>query len=198
MVLKESEDLQGRFKKGGRDMNNTTALLVIDAQVNMFAANNAVYASERLLRTLGTLIARARNAGILIVYVQNNGGPGDPDQPGTLGWQIHPDLTPRESDVVIQKWTPDAFYRTSLQEELTRGGIKQVILTGMQTEYCIDTTCRHAFALDYQVILVRDGHSTYDTSLLSATQVIAHHNAILTAFAALVEAETIDFTSTLS
>jgi nicotinamidase-related amidase len=73
-----------------------------------------------------------------------------------------------------------------------------VILMGMQTEYCIDTTCRQAFALDYQVILVKDGHSTYDTNLLSALQVIAHHNALLTAFATVKDAETIDFTSPLS
>jgi len=179
-------------------MNTTTALLVIDAQVNMFAANNPVYGSERVLSTLRALLARARKAGILIVYVQNNGGPGDPDQPETPGWQIHPDLTPCESDVVIQKWTPDAFYHTSLQEELAKQEIKQVILVGMQTEYCIDTTCRHAFALDYQITLVRDGHSTYNTNLLSAAQVIAHHNAILTAFATVVDAERIDFTSSLS
>ncbi len=179
-------------------MNATTALLMIDAQVNMFAAHNPVYASERLLTTLRTLLARARNAGIFVVYVQNNGGPGDPDQPETPGWQIHPDLTPRESDLVIQKWTPNAFYQTSLQEELATQGIKQVILMGMQTEYCIDTTCRQAFALDYQVILVKDGHSTYDTNLLSAAQVIAHHNTLLTAFATVKDAETIDFTSTLS
>ncbi len=61
-----------------------------------------------------------------------------PDEPGTTGWHIHPALVPSESDVVIQKWTPDAFYRTPLQEELARGGIKQVILMGMQTECCID------------------------------------------------------------
>ena len=48
-------------------MNTTTALLVIDAQVNMFAANNPVYGSERLLTTLSTLLARARKAGMLIV-----------------------------------------------------------------------------------------------------------------------------------
>ncbi len=176
-------------------MNKTTALLVIDAQVNMFAEDNAVYASERLLKTLRTLIARARDAGIPIVYVQHNGGAGDPDEPGTAGWYIHPDLAPCESDVVVQKHTPSAFYRTSLQEELARRGIRQVVLMGMQTEYCIDTTCRHAFALDYQVTLVKDGHSTYDTQLLSAAQVIAYHNAILRSFATVVEAETIDFAS---
>jgi nicotinamidase-related amidase len=179
-------------------MNTGTALLVIDAQVNMFASENAVYESERILSTQSTLIARARSAHIPVVYVQNNGGAGDPDQPGTPGWHIHPALLPKEGDVVIQKGTPDAFYRTSLQEELARRDIKQVILMGMQTEYCIDTTCRHAFALDYQIILVKDGHSTYDTALLPAVDVIAHHNAILTAFAAVVGADTIDFLSKFS
>lgn len=174
-------------------MDNRTALLVIDAQVNMFALESPVYASEKLLKTLGSLIAQARSRNLPIVYVQNNGGPDDPDQPGTSGWLIHPALAPSEGDVVIQKGTPDAFYHTSLEEELIRRSIKQVVLIGMQTEYCIDTTCRHAFALDYQVTLVKDGHSTYDTKRLPAVDVIAHHNAILTAFATVVEADTIDF-----
>jgi nicotinamidase-related amidase len=174
-------------------MDNRTALLVIDAQVNMFAPESPVYASEKLLKTLGSLIAQARSANIPIVYVQNNGGPDDPDHPGTPGWLIHPALAPSEGDAVIQKGTPDAFYHTSLQEELLRRRIKQVVLIGMQTEYCIDTTCRHAFALDYQVTLVKDGHSTYDTKRLPAVDVIAHHNAILTAFATVVEADALDF-----
>jgi nicotinamidase-related amidase len=182
----------------GKVMNNRTALLIIDAQVNMFAPENPVYASQMLLKTLGSLIGRARSANIPIIYVQNNGGPDDPDQPGTSGWLIHPALAPIEGDVVIQKGTPDAFYHTSLQEELIRRSIKQVVLIGMQTEYCIDTTCRHAFALDYQVTLVKDGHSTYDTKRLPAVEVIAHHNAILTAFATVVEADAIDFSSKFS
>src|SRR5450759_459897 len=59
----------------GKVMNNRTALLIIDAQVNMFAPENPVYASEMLLKTLGSLIGRARSANIPIIYVQNNGGP---------------------------------------------------------------------------------------------------------------------------
>ena len=161
----------------------------------MFAPENAVYASESLLQTLHRVIAQVRSAGIPMVYVQNNGGPDDPDQPGTPGWQIHPALVPQALDLVIQKWTPDAFYRTSLQDELTQRGIEHLILMGMQTEYCIDTTCRHAFALDYQVTLIKDGHSTYSTSLLPAKDIIAHHNGLLRAFAKVVEAEAIDFSS---
>jgi len=174
-------------------MNSRTALLVIDAQVNMFAPESPVYASEAILKTLSLLIARARNAQIPIIYVQNNGGPEDPDQPETPGWQIHPACTPHADDLVIQKWTPNSFYHTSLQEELTQRNIKQLILAGMQTEYCVDTTCRQAFALDYEVTLIKDGHSTYDTKRLSAVEIIAHHNAILRAFAKVAGADAIDF-----
>jgi nicotinamidase-related amidase len=49
----------------------------------------------------------------------------------------------------------------------------------MQTEYCVDTTCRRAYSLGYDIVLVEDGHSTWDTEHLAASQVIAHHNATL-------------------
>jgi nicotinamidase-related amidase len=54
-----------------------------------------------------------------------------------------------------------------------------VIITGVQTEYCVDTTCRRAYSLGYHVVLIRDAHSTYDTNTLTASQIIAHHNNIL-------------------
>ncbi len=174
-------------------MHDAMALLLIDAQVNMFAPDNMVYEGERILNTLGSLIKRARDAGVPVIYIQNNGGPQDPDQTGTPGWQIHPDLKPCADELVVQKWTPDSFYRTLLQEELADRGIRRLVLAGMQTEYCVDTTCRRACSLDYQVTLVKDGHSTYNTRILAAPQVIAHHNAVLSAFASVVEAEKVTF-----
>ena len=86
---------------------------------------------------------------------------------------------PDEGDVVIQKQTPDASYRTNLNLELEYRGIKKLIIAGLQTEYCIDTTCRRAFSLGYQVILVKDAHSTWDSPLLTAQQIINHHNNVL-------------------
>lgn len=52
------------------------------------------------------------------------------------------------------------------------------MITGVQSEICIDTTCRRAYSLGYDA-LVEDGHSTYDTTLLSAPQIIKHHNHII-------------------
>jgi len=156
-----------------------TALLIIDMQVGNFSEPAPIYKGNELLTKVKSLIARARSAQIPIVYVQNNGGSGDPDAYGTPGWEIHPSITPVEGDVVVQKRTPDAFHETNLHRELESREIKKLVIAGLQTEYCIDTTCRRAFSLDYDVILVKDAHSTWDSPRFTAQQIIEHHNHVL-------------------
>jgi nicotinamidase-related amidase len=53
---------------------------------------------------------------------------------------------------------------------------------GLQTELCVDTTVRRACTLGYRITLVADGHSTLDNGVLTAAQIIAHHNATLANF----------------
>lgn len=57
--------------------------------------------------------------------------------------------------------------------------MKCLVIVGMKTEYCVDTTCRAAADLGFEVVLVSDAHSTTDSAVLNATQIIAHHNATL-------------------
>jgi nicotinamidase-related amidase len=152
------------------------AFLIIDAQVNMFTEGNSVFEGEKILNTLSRLIAQARTAHLPIIYLQNNGGEGDPDIPGTPGWQIHPAVTPDKGDIIIQKHTPDSFHETNLQSELESRHIHNLIVAGMQTDYCVNATCRRAHELGYGVILVQDAHSTYDDDELTASQIIAQYN----------------------
>lgn len=158
---------------------STTALLVIDMQVGNFSPPDPVHEGTKLLSKTKKLIARARCSKALIIYVQNNGSDGDPDAHGSPGWEIHPSITPIEGDLVIQKHTPDSFHETNLSTELEAKGIIKLIIVGLQTEYCIDTTCRRAFALGYDVVLVEDSHSTWDSSYFTAEQIITHHNRVL-------------------
>ena len=171
-----------------------TALLIIDVQLGNFSKPDPVYEGNRLLARVKSLIARAHSAQIPIFYVQNNGGIGDPDAHGTPGWEIHPSIAPVEGDVVVQKQTPDAFHETNLHRELGSRGIKKLVVAGLQTEYCIDTTCRRAFSLGYDIILVKDAHSTWDSPLFTAQQIIEHHNRVLGGwFAALKNEREIEF-----
>lgn len=174
-------------------MSNNTALLVIDVQVCNFEESAPVYESSDLLARISSLIARARAAGVHVVYVQHCGPEGAIDQPGAPGWEIHPTVAPIEGDVVVQKRHPDAFQDTNLQRELESKGIESLIITGIQTEYCVDTTCRRAYSLGYDVTLVKDAHGTWDTDHLTAPQIIAHHNDVLGGwFAELKEASEVE------
>lgn len=175
-------------------MGNGTALLVIDVQVGMFdGPGGPVYDARRLLGNIGAVIRKAREAGSPVIYIQHCDDPGEPLEPGARGWEIHPSVAPLDGEAVIQKRTPDSFHETNLRRELDAKGINSLILVGMQTECCVDTTCRRAFSMGYDVVLVKDAHGTWDTGELSAGRIIAHHNGVLGGrFAETVETEALE------
>lgn len=168
-----------------------SALLVIDVQVNMFDNGAAVHNAHKLLETVGRMITQARVVQVPVIYVQHNGKPGDPDEPDSPGWHIHEQISPRKGDVVVQKHTPDAFHDTPLKSILEDNEINRLIVMGVQTENCISSTCHHARVAGYSITLIRDGHSTFDTDLLKAEQIIAHYNDILGDFAEVIPADQI-------
>ncbi|SFL06221.1 Nicotinamidase-related amidase [Paenibacillus sp. 1_12] len=172
-------------------MYNDTALLIIDVQAGMFSESPPVHQGELLISTINKLIRKARDADIQIVYVQHNESKGKLLEHGAKGWEIHPEIAPSEQDVKIQKYTPDSFHNTNLQAELDLREIKKLYITGIQSEVCVDTTCRRAFSLGYEVTLIKDAHSTWDTNILNAVQIIEHHNSVLTWFAKLTNSSDI-------
>ena len=155
------------------------ALLIIDLQVGNFSEPDPIVNGKVLLRKARKLISKARNKKTHVIFIQNNGGKGDPDELNTKGWEIHPLVAPIDGEIIIQKTTPDSFHETRLHEVLNSKDIKELIITGLQTEYCIDATCRRASILGFKVTLVKDVHSTWDTNYLSAEQIIYHHNEVL-------------------
>lgn len=155
------------------------ALIILDIQEGNFVKPHPIFNGEELVSKIESMITKMRSTDNLIIYIQHNGGPGDPDEPGTDGWEIHPSIEPCEGDLVIQKSYPDAFQETALKRELDSRGIKKIIIAGLQTEYCVDTTCRRAFSLNYDAILVEDAHSPWPSELLTPKQIISHHNSIL-------------------
>ncbi|MET1250352.1 cysteine hydrolase family protein [Sporolactobacillus sp. STCC-11] len=174
-------------------MLQNPALIIIDVQNGMFESENPVYNGDHLISNLKTLIHKARVADVPIFYIQHNTPVGKPLEYKTKGWELHPGLSPMDTDTFVQKKTPDAFFNTCLEEKLKAKEIDHLILTGIQTEVCVDTTCRRAFSMGYTVTLVKDTHSTWNSELLTAQQIINHHNQVLRWFADTKNANEIEF-----
>lgn len=156
----------------------TTALLIIDMQQALCEGRYAAFDAAGLIQRINSVAAKARSAGLPVVLIQHE----EDDELlrfESPGWQIAAGLATAESDLRVRKATPNSFHRTSLQEVLRSRGIDRVIVCGLQSDYCVDTTVRQALALGYEVTLISDGHSTVDNEVLTAAQITAHHNTTL-------------------
>jgi nicotinamidase-related amidase len=135
-----------------------TVVLLIDAQRNMLLPPDPVAGAQEVAGTIAELLHRARAAGAAVVHVRNTGAAGDPDAPGSEGWQlVH---APLEGEPVIDKREPDAFAGTALERLL--GAEADLVVAGMQSEHCVRATSLSALARGHRVTLVRGGHATYD------------------------------------
>jgi nicotinamidase-related amidase len=171
------------------------ALLVIDVQCGMFAnPASPPHEGEAIVARTAGLIERARAAGTPVIYVQHDGGPSNPLALGKPGFPFRPELAPRPEDPVVVKHHCSAFQDTELAEILALRGIDHLTICGMQTEFCVDTSCRAAYERGFKVTLVSDAHTTFDGPVLPAEAIIRHHNALLgDGFVRLRDAEGIQF-----
>ncbi len=154
------------------------AVLIIDVQEILCSGDQAAYEVERVINRINLVSRKARVAGALVVVIQHETHGGEMDY-GTDSWKLAPALAIHAGDILVRKTATDSFHRTELHELLQSRGITSLVICGLQSEFCVDTTTRRAMALGYPVVLVSDGHSTVDNGVLSATQISAHHNKTL-------------------
>ena len=171
------------------------ALLIIDMQTGLYDGPEKPFERERVLATLNQLIARARDAGAPIFVARHTGPAGSPIEAGSPLWQLWHELEVDESrDHLFNKTRPSCFLGTDLEQQLRAARVNELVIAGMKTQFCIDTTCRVAVELGFSVVLPEDGHTCMDTPTLSAQEIIEHHNATLAgAFVKRVRATEIAF-----
>jgi nicotinamidase-related amidase len=171
-----------------------TMLLIVDAQVNQFEPPMAVHDGPLILGRLKSLVERARTARVPVAFVQNDGGEIDPDFPGTPGWALHPELLPVGNEKVYRKASTDSFHETGLLEDLRAAGIRDLVIAGMQSNYCIDATTRRAVQEGFNVTLVSDAHSTFSFTEEPASAIIEAQNAALGELVPLAKTAEVSFT----
>jgi nicotinamidase-related amidase len=140
-----------------------TALVIVDIQNDYFpggkmALEGSVEAADNARR----LLAAFRGRGLPVFHVRHlSTRPGATFfVPGTPGADIHSTVAPNPGEPVLEKNFPNAFRGTTLHDDLARTGTKQLVVAGMMTHMCIDTTVRAAFDLGYACRLAHDACAT--------------------------------------
>jgi nicotinamidase-related amidase len=160
------------------DLQMNQALLVIDAQQELIEGNeneSSVFKKEELLKNINVVIEKAKEAEALVVFVRDKDvadGEGE-------GFQVHQTINIPPTSMIFDKKATNSFYGTALLDHLKDNEIEHLVIMGCQTEYCIDSAVRTATINGFDVTLVADGHSTKDSTVLSAEQIINHHNKAL-------------------
>lgn len=143
------------------------ALVLVDIQNDYFPGGRMeLVGSEAAGIKAGILLKRFRDKGLPVFHVQHfSVQPGATFfLPETEGVQIHQCVKPLPTELVVKKNFPNSFRNTELQGKLMEQGITQLVICGMMSHMCIDTTVRAAFDLGFSCILAHDACATRDLS----------------------------------
>lgn len=163
------------------------ALLVIDIQTLLVEANP--FAIAECLKVWQEAIAVCREKGIEVIYIRHN---DEELITGSRGWAIDKAVAPQAGEKIFDKPYNSAFKETGLQAYLDSQEIEHVIMMGMATNYCVDTTVKVAFELGYHVSVIENATTTFDEEDMAADQLVKHYKSIWNGrFAQVADLETI-------
>lgn len=165
----------------------TSALLVIDVQNDV--VTSAVKIHEVILN-ISSLVSRARESNVPVIWVQHS------DEyliKGSAGWEIVDELVPLANEIKIYKTHSNSFVETDLAKQLDSLGVKSLIVTGAQTNYCVNATSNAGIVLGYQVTLVSDAHTTEDSDTEKASELIKSINTTFAKIGIVLKTSEISF-----
>jgi nicotinamidase-related amidase len=150
----------------------TKALLLIDIQNDYFPGGAMeLVGSPQAGIQAGKLLAAFRQTSLPVIHIQHiSTRPGATFfLPDTAGVRIHESVAPMPGETVFQKNFPNSFRETPLLGHLRRLDVAQLVIAGMMTQMCIDTSTRAAADLGFQCVLAHDACATKALSFGGAT-----------------------------
>ncbi|MFQ5914107.1 MAG: cysteine hydrolase family protein [Nitrospinota bacterium] len=170
-----------------------SAVIVIDVQ-NDFCADEGWFGKigrnlkdmQAMTPRLAQFIDAARSHGVPVIWVRcdyddvflganqkerthRKKHGSAPCLSGTWGQEFY-GVQPKEGEVIVTKHRYDAFEGTDLDVVLKSNGVHTLLMTGVTTECCVESTSRHGFFLGYYIALVEDCCGTYDPALQEGTK----------------------------
>ena len=145
------------------------ALIIIDVQRDYFPGGNMELKNpEKAVDQIQRLLTHFRANSLPIFHIQHT----MPEwrrvpflRKGTPGHDLHAKVTPLEGEVLIEKSYPNSFHDTALHDNLQEAGVNEIVICGMMTHMCVNSTARRAFELAYPTTIISDACATRDLEL---------------------------------
>jgi nicotinamidase-related amidase len=139
-----------------------TALLVIDVQESFRVRPNWQLVNHPdIADRVDRLVRAARDKGDLVVWVlHTEPGTGGAFDPANGHVELIDGLEPLPGEPMITKTSHNAFTTTNLQQLLTQHGVTEIVVCGIRTEQCCETTARVGSDLGYDVVFVTEATAT--------------------------------------
>ncbi|EHJ00507.1 isochorismatase hydrolase [Clostridium sp. DL-VIII] len=152
-------------------------LLVVDTQ--KLIINEELYNFDTFVANVKELIHEARKNNVEVIYVRHDDGAGNELTKGNEGFEIYEGFKPMAQEKIFDKTVNSAFKESGLLEYLTDKGEKDVIVIGLQTDYCIDATIKCGFEHGFNIIVPAYANTTVDNKFMSSEESYKYHNEFM-------------------
>lgn len=149
-------------------------LLIIDTQKAI--TNKNLYNFKQFKKNILLLISESRKNNVEVIFTRHDDGPGTELSKGTEGFEIYEPFKPKLQEKVFDKNVNSPFKSTGLLEYLHAKKETTIIVTGLQTEYCIDAAVKCGFEYGFTIIVPQNANTTFDNSFMTGKQSYEYYN----------------------
>lgn len=152
-------------------------LLVVDMQKSI--VNEKLFKYYEVIGNIKELIKTARANNIEVIFAQHDDGPGCELHKGNTGYEIKESVSPLKDEKIFDKNSNSCFRNTGLLEYLREQKETDIIIVGLQTEYCIDATVQSGFEHHFQMIVPAYANTTVDNQYMSGEESYHYYNEFM-------------------
>lgn len=149
-------------------------LLVIDIQKALMC--DELYDYQCFLKRITRLINIARKNNVEVIYFQHDAGKGSGFSQGDEGFEIFDQVKPLKEEKIFIKTINSCFGNSEFANYLEKKNEKELMIIGLQTDFCIDATIKSAFERGFKVYVPKGTNSTFNNKILSGKKVYKFYN----------------------
>ena len=152
-------------------------LVVVDIQKGI--TDERLYDFDVFIKNVISIIDAARKNGVEVIYVQHDDGQGTGFSVGDEEFEIADQVAPKENEKIYIKTINSCFGNSDFVDYLKQSGEKDLMIVGLQTNFCIDATVKSAFERGYKVIVPKGTNSTFDNDYMDGETTYKYYNDMM-------------------